>query len=185
MAIATIIGATAASGGYQAYQARESRQLQKKSAREQRRAAELEQRKAELQNARQRRRARAQQRIEQARVQAASTAREDTTTGTQTTLGALQSQTASNISFQQQLSGLSNQIINYQNSANRYATGASERQARAALPGQLGLSPGSFIGMIPNFMGSGPGTNTLSFSQANPLSSTGYNARAARQTPIA
>tara|TARA_B100002049_G_scaffold146858_1_gene109155 strand:- start:3667 stop:4197 length:531 start_codon:yes stop_codon:yes gene_type:complete len=120
-------------------------QKQQEAQRKQEKASELEQRKAAVQNARERRRAVAQQQVAQSQVQAQQAAQSGSTTGTEQTLGAIGSQTAGNISFQNTMAQMNNQQIDFMNQANQARGQASTLGQVAALPGQFGMSPGDFL----------------------------------------
>lgn len=112
---------------------------QRQAASEQRKASRMEQRRASLENARERRRAIAQSMIQRSQVEATAAGMGGSTTGTQTTTGAIQSQTASAIGFQRGQEGAYSSILQAQNRANQHLGRASLYSALGALPGQLGV----------------------------------------------
>lgn len=126
----------------------EARRQQDKARREQRRASNIEQEKAAIENARTRRRAAAQARVATAQQQAQGAAMEGSTTGTDVATGAIQSQTAGNISFQRQLESMSGLQINALNRSNAAQADANKALALGQLPGQLGITPGAFLGQL-------------------------------------
>lgn len=122
-----------------------SQRKQSEAQRKQEKAAELEQRKAAIQNARERRRAVAQQQIAQSQVQANQAAQSGSTTGSEQTLGAIASQTAGNISFQNTLSQMNQQQIGFMNQSQQLQGQAATAQQVGALPGQFGMGAGDFL----------------------------------------
>lgn len=134
----------------------ESNRQQRKARREQRTASLIEQEKAAVQNARQRRRAAATAQAQQAQIQAQEANLAGSSSGAAVSQGAITSQTAGNISFQRQLESMSGLQIDAQNRASEYQAGAARAQALGALPGQLGITPGAFLGQL-NFGGFGGG----------------------------
>lgn len=143
MASATLIAvSTLATAGGQVHSALEQRQAGKA----QERAARDERRKAALQNARQRRRAAAEAQVARAQVEAQGAAQGDVSgSGTAQAIGAIESQTAGNISFQRTQEGINDRIISNQRSAQRSLNSAQFGQSIASLPSQFGLGAGSLI----------------------------------------
>lgn len=111
------------------------------SSQQQRRALRLQQRQADIQNVRAKRKALA--RTRQLRAQVEARAEASGTTGSPTTgaLGALQTQTFANVSFQNTLSQLENQRLSALRGASGFASQAATFGAIAGLPGQLGFLP--------------------------------------------
>lgn len=116
-----------------------SHREQRQAASQQRQASRMEQRRASLENARERRRAIAQSMIQRSQIEASAAGMGGSTTGTQTTTGAIQSQTASALGFQRGQEGAYSSILQAQNRANQRMSRAATYQALGQLPGQLGL----------------------------------------------
>jgi uncharacterized membrane protein YdfJ with MMPL/SSD domain len=129
---------------------------QRKARREQRTASLIEQEKAAVQNARNRRRAAATAQAQNAQIQAQEATLQGSSSGSATSQGAVTSQTAGNISFQRQLEGMSGLQTNALNRASQYQADAQRAQALGSIPGQLGFTPGAFLGQfkLPSFGGS-------------------------------
>jgi hypothetical protein len=147
-ALTTMALATAAVGAGPASSIMSIRE-QRRASDEQRRAARVERRRAALENARARRQAVAQSMIQQSQVEAVAAGMGGTTSGTQVTTGAIQSQTAGALGFQRGQEGLYSSIMQAQNSANQRMSRANTYQAIGNFTNQLGVpNIGSLTRMI-------------------------------------
>lgn len=148
-------GAAILSAGVSVKSSVDQRRAQDEARRAERKRAALEERRAAIQNARERRKLSAEARIqaEQVRARAAAASGVDSTS-TSNTIGAIGSQTAGAIGFQQTLSNLSTQQIRLGQQANDARADAAKAQALGALPGQLGVGFGDIIGNFDGFSNS-------------------------------
>lgn len=121
---------------------------QRQAERQQKRASRVESRRAAFQNARERRKAAAQASVMAARQAAGSAAMGGTTTGSEQVQGAIGSQLASNVGAQQTQESFMTQTQSFLNQANRHRSRAGQYQALSQIPGQMGIAPGSMIGML-------------------------------------
>lgn len=142
------VGAAAVTAAATVHGTVEQRRASDQARRESRTASLIEQEKSAVQNARNRRRAAAQAQAQVAQVQAQEASLAGSSSGSSTATGAIQSQTAGNVSFQRQLESLSGLQTSALNRSNQFSADAQQAQAFAGLPRMFGATPGAFLGQI-------------------------------------
>jgi len=141
-AVVGLVGA-----GVSAQQQYAARQDQKRAEKKQRKAERIQQRQAEIQNARERRRAIARQRsIRASALASAEGAGVSGSSAIQGAIGSLDTQLASNVSFQNQMMAHEQDRFNaitrrndFINASNQHISNASTAQAIGSAPEQLGF----------------------------------------------